>query len=96
MTPEGEKKILSVKETLEKQLQLLAERSANASNENIVELTESMVSVAKVLLALDGNQSFYAASTGHPYVVQLPAADLVDLYAARAELLHRRGQCHKT
>ena len=31
------------------------------------------------------NQSFYGASTNHPYVVQLPVADLVALYAARAE-----------
>lgn len=31
------------------------------------------------------SQSFYGASTNHPYVVQLPVADLVALYAARAE-----------
>ena len=35
------------------------------------------------------NQSFYAASTNHPYVVQLPVADLIALYAARAELYTR-------
>ena len=86
---------VNVKETLEKQLQLLSERSEKAHDTEIVELTEAMVAVANLLLALDGNQSFYEASTSHPYVVQLPAEDLVDLYAARAERLSRHSLSHK-
>lgn len=41
------------------------------------------------------SQSFYADSTNHPYVVQLPVKDLVDLYVARAEILHRSSHAHK-
>lgn len=41
------------------------------------------------------SQSFYGASTNHPYVVQLPVADLVALYAARAELYTRSSDRKK-
>lgn len=41
------------------------------------------------------SQSFYGASTCHPYVVQLPVRDLIDLYVARAEAFHRSSPDHK-
>lgn len=88
-----------VKEILEKQLQLLSEVSENFDAYEmdasiLPEFSLAMVEIASLLL--QKNQSFYEASTSHPYVVQLPAKDLVDLYAARAELLHRRGASHRT
>ena len=84
----------SVKEILEKQLQLLSEESENATTDELCQLSEQMRAIALILLGQ--SQSFYEASTGHPYVVQLPAEDLVDLYAARAQLLHRQGQSRRT
>lgn len=39
-----------IKETLEKQLQLLSERSDNADVEVLAELTTSMVNIAKLLI----------------------------------------------
>lgn len=41
------------------------------------------------------NQSFYGASTNHPYEVQLPVKDLVDLYVARDARLHRSSNDHE-
>ena len=80
-----------IKEMLEKQLQLLSERSESATDEELCDISGEMVKVAQLILAIDGNLSFYGASTNHPYVVQLPAEDLVDLYAARAERMNRRS-----
>ena len=83
-----------IKKILEKQLQLLSEESEHASAANLCELSEQMGVIAQILLGQ--NQSFYEASTNHPYVVQLPATDLVDLYVARAQLLHHQGRSRKT
>lgn len=41
------------------------------------------------------NQSFYGDSTNHPYEVQLPVKDLVDLYVARDVRLHRSSNDHE-
>lgn len=83
-----------IKKILEKQLQLLSEESECVSTDELCRLSEQMRAIALILLGQ--NQSFYEASIGHPYVVQLPAEDLVDLYAARAQLLHRQGQSRRT
>ena len=53
----------------------------------LADVTEQMVQIAAVLLGQEESQSFYGVSKCHPYVVQLPAEDLVALYAARAELM---------
>lgn len=39
-----------IKETLEKQLQLLSKRSENALPETLCELTETMVQIAKLFI----------------------------------------------
>ena len=83
-----------IKKILEKQLQLLSEESECSSAEELCKLSEQMRAIAQILLGQ--SQSFYEASTNHPYVVQLPVTDLVDLYAARAQLLHRQGQSRRT
>jgi len=83
-----------IKKILEKQLQLLSEESKRSSAENLCKLSEQMRAIAQILLGQ--SQSFYEASTSHPYVVQLQVTDLVDLYAARAQLLHRQGRSRKT
>ena len=95
----GDLNMEDVKEILEKQLQLLSEVSENLRRSDypardLTKLSVAMTGIASLLL--QKNQSFYEASTSHPYVVQLPAKDLVDLYAARAQLLHRRGASHRT
>ena len=85
------------KKILEQQLLLLSEKSNDTwSTDELCQLTDKILNLVMFLEPEFQNQSFYAASTGHPYVVQLPAADLVDLYAARAELLHRRVPSHKS
>ena len=83
-----------IKKILEKQLQLLSEESKRSSAKNLCKLSEQMRAIAQILLGQ--SQSFYEASTNHPYVVQLPVEDLIDLYAARAQLLSRHSECHKT
>ncbi len=73
-----------VKATLEKQLDLLSKWSDGTRNcKELCDLTKRMVEVSHLLIGVE-NQSFYGASTHHPYVVQLPVKDLTDLYAARA------------
>lgn len=83
-----------IKKILEKQLQLLSEESESASTEDMCKLSEQIRAIALILL--QQNQSFYEASTNHPYAVQLPVEDLVDLYAARAQLLRHQGPSRKT
>lgn len=84
-----------IKETLEKQLELLYERSKTVDDMCLADITEQMVQIAALLLDREKSQSFYGASTCHPYVVQLPVEDLVDLYAARAERWNRQGVSHR-
>lgn len=89
---------IDVKKILGKQLQLLSKYSMDLQwdVDDICKLTAQMVSLAQALDPELRSQSFYEASTNHPYVVQLPVADLVDLYAARAQLLRRQGQSRRT
>ena len=77
------------KEILLKQMELLQQKSQEAkeSAEALVVLSTAMVAVANVLR--DGTQSFYGDGTCHPYVVQLPVKDLIELYAARARRVGR-------
>lgn len=82
-----------IKKILEKQLQLLSEESKRSSAENLCKLSEQMRAIAQILLGQ--SQSFYEASTSHPYVVQLPVKDLIDLYAARYKQAHSSGQTHE-
>ena len=77
-----------INKILEKHLQLLCEKSKGSSVDELCKLSEQIRAIGQLLLWQ--NQSFYEVSTNHPYVVQLPVKDLVDLYAARAQLLHRR------
>ena len=84
-----------VKRTLEKQLELLSERSRTVEDMCLADVTEQMVQIAALLLDREKSQSFYGASTCHPYVVQLPVEDLVALYAARAERWNRQGVSHR-
>ena len=77
----------SIKKILLKQIELLQQKSEDASTEQLIALSAAMAAIAQPLVA--GSQSFYGAGTCHPYVVQLPAEDLVALYAARAR---RYGQ----
>lgn len=81
-----------IKKTLEKQFDLLTERSAGTFGEELAILTNAMINLAGVLDPEVQTQSFYAASTYHPYVVQLPTKDLIELYVARAERATRRGE----
>ena len=79
------------KKMLEQQLQLLSEKSRGTyNNEDVCKLTDKMINLVQILDPELQNQSFYAASTNHQYVVQLPVKDLVDLYAARAEVSRNR------
>lgn len=86
----------NVKKILYKQLELLAERSKfkNISVNELTQLNKEIVNLAQVLLEVQ-NQSFYGASTNHPYVVQLPVGDLLDLYAARAQRFHQSSESHR-
>ena len=88
----------STRKILEKQLQLLSEYSMNLQwdVDDICKLTAQMVSLAQTLDTELRSQSFYAASTNHPYVVQLPVADLVDLYVAREEAYYQSGPSRET
>ncbi len=74
-----------IKNKLKEQFLFLAERSKEAYGKELVDLTNAMISLAGVLAPELHNQSFYAASTCHPYVVQLPIEDLLELYVARAK-----------
>ncbi len=82
---------METKEILEKQLELLSEVSKQAKlNElwdDLKDFSDRMVAIAQVLRS-EQNRSFYGASTNHPYVVQLPVKDLIDLYAARYKQAH--------
>ena len=84
-----------IKETLEKQLELLSERSVKTSGKELADLTNEMIKLAAILSPEVQSQSFYAASTHHPYVVQLPAEDLVELYATRYERAHECGRASR-
>ena len=77
----------SIKKLLLKQVELLQQKSENASTEQLIAISAAMAALVQALAV--GSQSFYGARTCHPYVVQLPAEDLVALYAARAR---RYGQ----
>lgn len=83
---------------LEKQLELLSKASETTLQQedwdSLNELSKSMAAIAQVLRS-EQNRSFYGASTNHPYVVQLPVKDLIDLYAARYKQAHSSGQTHE-
>ena len=85
-----------IKETLEKQLNLLSERSGG-KNVTIQELCELSSAIADLgyLLHQYENQSCGGVPMNFPCVVQLPAKDLVELYAAKAELLNRSDKSHR-
>ena len=94
----------NIKKMLYEQLELLVKQSKNIQfstndTEKLVNLNKEIVSLADCLLhylpLVPQNQSFYGVSTNHPYVVQLPAKDLVDLYVARAQLEHQCPEFHK-
>ncbi len=77
-----------IKNTLEKQLALLSERSMKSQSvEEIVLLTEQMISLAA---ALEGNQS--ADGCRFPCGVQLSGTDLTDMICGRETRLLRHSQ----
>ena len=84
-----------IKETLEKQFELLSERSKETSGKELADLTNTMINLAAILLPEFQSQSFCAASINHPYVVQLPIKDLVELYVARAERANECGRASR-
>lgn len=84
-----------IKETLEKQFELLSERSKETSGKELADLTNTMINLAAILLPEFQSQSFYAASINHPYVVQLPIKDLIELYVARAERANECGRASR-
>ena len=78
----GERMSDKIKETLEKQLDLLSERSSKSNSVNeIVSLTEQMISLAKIIEPELQCQSVYAAT--YPYVGHLSMSDLESLALAR-------------
>lgn len=53
--------------------------------EETCKLTDILIRLAQILdPSLRQNQSFFGANSSHPYVLQIPAQDLLALYAARA------------
>lgn len=76
-----------VQETLEKIFHELAERAITANNNEICLFTEKLIQVAQLIdPALRQNQFFFGENSHHPYAVQIPARDLLALYAARASM----------
>lgn len=75
------------KKLLHKQLQLLAECSYyyRTDAEKLSRLSHAMIEVVSILHGQ--NQSFYGEY--QPYAVQLPVKDLLDLYANKADMIHR-------
>lgn len=84
-----------IKSTLEEQFLFLANRSKATYGKELADLTDAMIKVAFILAPELQNQSFYAASTYHPYVVQLPVKDLLALYAARIEEKQSSGHSRR-
>ena len=84
-----------IKNKLEEQFLLLAERSKSTYGKELADLTNAMIKVALILAPKLQNQSFYEVSTCHPYVVQLPVEDLLALYVARAEERNRSGRAQR-
>ena len=80
------------------------------SNEEIKELVENLFKIEKEypvestllvkkinleLLNQSENLSCDGAALGHPYEVQIPVKDLIDLYAVRAEREDHQVGCRK-
>lgn len=80
------------------------------SNEEIKELVENLFKIEKEypvestllvkkinleLLNQSENLSCDGAALGHPYEVQIPVKDLIDLYAVRAERENHQVGCRK-
>lgn len=78
-----------VQETFEKIFQNLATRTEHASDSGVCELVDKLIRIAHVIdPALRQNQSFFGENSSHPYALQIPARDLLALYAARASMNH--------
>ena len=78
-----------IKKTLEKQLQLLSERSMKCDNNHeIVELTTQMTELAILLDSELRNQFFDAAPSRLPSAA-LTVKDLADMIAGRSKKIHR-------
>ena len=84
-----------IKETLEKQFELLSKRSEEIQGKELADLTMAMINLVPFISPEFQSQSFYAASINHPCVVQLPAKDLVELYVARAERANECGRASR-
>lgn len=71
-----------VQETFEKTFQNLAARIDKASDSKACELVDKLIQIAHVIdPALRQNLSFFGENSSHPYALQLPARDLLALYA---------------
>ena len=78
-----------VQETFEKTFQIVATRIEKASDSDACELVDRLIQIAHVIdPALRQNQSFFGEHSSHPYALQIPARDLLALYAARASMNH--------
>ena len=76
------------KETLEKQLQLLYERSSNAESGTLIQLTREMISLALILSPELQNR--LACAYPYPFVGHLSMSDLEELALARSERARRQ------
>ena len=77
----------SVQETFEKIFQNLAMRAEHAPNHEVSGLVDKLIQIAHVIdPALRQNQSFFGENSSHSYALQIPARDLLALYAARASM----------
>ena len=75
---------VEIEKILTEQLKLLGEVSKKSDEKQLKNLTDAMIEIVMLIEPESRNQSFYGASTCHPYEIQLPVADLVDLYVGRA------------
>ena len=75
-----------IKEKLEKQFELLSERSETAAGVELAELTNAMINLSAVLDSDKQSRFSYAGLKYYPAVLQLPIEDLIALRSAKLEL----------
>ena len=94
-TSEYQLRMLAAKQTpltdfieagLKKQFNSLLKRLDYTDDSDVIcNITDRLIRLAYILdPALRQNQSFFGENANHPYVLQIPAQDLLALYAARA------------
>ena len=84
-----------IKNTLKRQLELLAERSKNASDAELSELTAQMINLAK-LIDPQTQSLFREALMARLPPVSLSVRDVWDIVTARVERAHRQDDAQKS